>query len=772
MHCKNGKMSIVFQKSTQIDEQSVSRLALELKVSRPFAEVLISRGLDTKEKADAFLHPDVEQMRDPFSIGGMQSAVDRLSLAVSRDESVVIFGDYDCDGICSISILKLFLGGRLSKLNFFIPDRNSDGYGMSIDTLKTVLEKFSPSLIVTVDTGITAVNEIEYLKSVGVDVIVTDHHEPQELPDCVVVNPKVERNGFSEYAGAGVALKLVEAMSNRETALKYIDIAAVATIADIVPLIGENRIIAYYGLRAVNKKMRRGLQLLMNVASGITAYDVAFKMAPRINAAGRIDNATKAVELFVSDDHFLLEGLAAELNRDNTERQSRCEKTTAAAMDKLRSMQVSALSAVVLADENWETGILGISAAKLAEQFHRPAILFSEKDGICKGSARSVPSVNLFEALQSCCDLFTSFGGHSQAAGVTLPAENFSEFVRRFNEYLQSEYGDELVMPEIKYDMLLDKSMQTLDFVRELEMLEPTGYGNPKPRFLLQSNGLQFERISLTNHIKYRKGDFEIIGYNRLSSLETLKCRTCCEVSVARNIFRNFDYVQATIRHVHIGDLRDVPRENFLRLNLAQLSFDNSEPYPTADSVDFGDYDSSRFGTVFVAFSKTVYDEFLSEHANLVEVQSVAIAESSNPLNRLMLCPQNIDFADYYDNVVLLEKPLCSGWLRALLNRTRARVAMTDNDRYFQDFRGLDESRLRDVYSAIRTILRSGKNSTYGKLFEQLNGIMPVSRLHFDIALCIFAELGLARVGSTVELVASLRVSLADSKIFSLVSLI
>lgn len=356
-------------------------LCKNLGISRDFLRLLLGRGMKEDELYD-FLHPSLDKMSSPLVYDGMKEAAERIKLAISRKEKVLIYGDYDCDGICAISTLMLYLRDKLDVF-YFIPDRNKDGYGISIEALEKILSKRSPSLVITVDTGITAVDEIEYLKSRGIDTIVTDHHEPQEkIPDCIVVDPKVARKGFYDLCGAGVALKLVEALAGREEACKYLDVVAIATIADVVPLKEDNRIIAYYGLKQITTSARKGVKMLLDQEK-VSAQDVMFRLAPRMNAAGRLNSAMKVVGLFLENDYFLLRTLTEELARDNSQRQDLCEKAVVEAKAMLKGADFENMGIIALYSDSWEPGILGIACARLVEEFKRPTVLFAKTATNC-----------------------------------------------------------------------------------------------------------------------------------------------------------------------------------------------------------------------------------------------------------------------------------------------------------------------------------------------------------------------------------------------------
>ena len=481
-------------------DQNQKNIARDLGLSDDFMRILSMRGLAIEQEIISFLRPSFDKMSSPFDIDGMKEASDRIKLAIQRKEKVLIFGDYDCDGIGAISILMLYLRDKLD-IQYFIPNRVTDGYGMNVDTLKSIITRRRPNLVITVDCGITAYEEVEYLKKEGIDVIVTDHHEPQEvLPDCIVVDPKVKRTGFYDFCGAGVALKVVEALAGREEIKKYLDVAAISTIADVVPLKDDNRIIAYYGLKQIATSPRKGIKTLLGTER-VTSHDVMFKLAPRINAAGRLGSAMKTVDLFLEDDIFLLRNLCDELESDNAKRQAICETVVTEAKAMIHGTDFNKTGIIILAGENWEAGVLGIAAARIVEEFKFPAILFTKSGDCYKGSARSIKEVNLFEELSKFSHLFTAFGGHSQAAGVTLPISNFEEFKENINKEIMSKVDRGTFLPTFDYDMELDANTNLLPFAKELTLLEPTGYGNPEPSFLVKGD-FKFDRIGVSKHVK------------------------------------------------------------------------------------------------------------------------------------------------------------------------------------------------------------------------------------------------------------------------------
>ncbi|MGI6228117.1 MAG: single-stranded-DNA-specific exonuclease RecJ [Christensenellales bacterium] len=787
------------------DNSELTReLSLALKCSLPFAELLVMRGIKDKAAAETFLNPSAEHLEDPFLINGMSAGVERLKKAIERREKVLIYGDYDCDGIAAIAILTLYLKDKINGLSHYIPDRNSEGYGMNITALEEILERDKPDLVVTVDTGITAKKEVSFLKSRGVDVIITDHHEPQQLPDAIIISPKLGNGCFSDYAGAGIAFKLVEALGGRREALKYIDLAAVATIADIVSLTDQNRIIAALGLKAINAAPRKGIELLLGKRGGVTANDIAFRLAPRVNAAGRVSSAMKAVDIFLSDDHFMLECLASELAADNAERQNKCSRIIAEAMEKLKGRDFSREFFIVLADESWEVGVLGIAAAKIAETFNRPAVLFSKtKDGY-KGSARSGAVVDIFEALSAFSQLYTSFGGHSRAAGLTVPYENLDSFKEGINSCIREKYGEKAFVRKPAYDLVLTSEMRSVSFAKELERLEPTGEGNPKPRFLLESEGLSFSKIGDTRHIKHRSGDFEIVGFNFETAAPALACVSQIIVSIQKSVYINRDYSQAIIEEFRLIEA-SLADDEILALNVEQLKVKNPSGQAVSEfaaaavwneaeqkskekdgNISAGVSENAQrrmihhfsneaeeviekvgkggaFGTLYVAFSPDVARGFLKKHGELVQNFCLGAQPGENPENTLILAPQSL--GSYFKTVILLEKPLSSAWLNSVIEKSLySEIHVIDDKRYFSRFEGVDKNFLKGFYVDMRSF--HSPNTPFSALqkYMKRSGYNAVA---FAAALAVFKELGLVKLERGKIAVNPKKVNLTDSAVFN-----
>lgn len=486
------------------DSEGVAALARALDLRPPAARVLWARGYRTPEEARRFLDPRVEDLYDPSLLTGMNLAVARIRRAIAAKEPILLYGDYDVDGTTSIVILKKgieLLGGLVS---FHVPHRLRDGYGMRSDVVEDAASQ-GIKLIVSVDTGIRANEVVRHAGALGIDVIVTDHHLPEtELPPAVaVLNPNQPACGYPEknLCGAGVAFKLIDAMirdagwerARRERLIdSFLKLVAIATVADVVPLTGENRVIVKRGLAGLDHVRNAGLRALLDV-SGFPAGEapnagqVAFRVAPRINAAGRMASATDVIEMFLTDDPGRARALAEKLHDLNTDRQQTEQEIARAIFDLCIEQPVTDTDcALVFAGEGWHRGVVGIVASRVVERFHRPALVLGIENGIAQGSGRSIPVFHLLEALESMSDLFTKFGGHRQAAGVTLDALRIGELRERLSGYASlrltaADFERELTIDaELSCDEMDDRSME------EVLRIAPFGYGNPAPSFVIR----------------------------------------------------------------------------------------------------------------------------------------------------------------------------------------------------------------------------------------------------------------------------------------------
>ncbi len=499
-------------------------LARSLGISNPVARILAGRGVDSAEVGKQFLVPTLSSMPDPYMLKGMDAAVERLLRARAESETVCIYGDYDVDGISGTALLVSFLRKVGLSCTYFIPNRFDDGYGLHEESLRQIAT-LGVTLIISVDCGITAVREADFCRQVGVDLIILDHHSPKEtIPDATaVVNPLQSGCAypFKLLAGVGVAFNLLIALRSRmrqkglfntgaEPDLRdWLDLVALGTIADVVPLTGQNRMYVYFGLQKLGQSLRPGITALKRVAGikeSVSCSQVGFRLAPRLNAAGRMESAVPGVDLLLSNDQVESAGIADELNTANAERQSVEQSILEQAVAQVESDgRYPARKSIVIASTDWHQGVIGIVASRLVERYHRPTILIAiDADGNAKGSGRSIPGFHLLEALTNCSGQLLRFGGHRYAAGIGLKSEAVASFAAEFEVAAAIMLGDSELIPILDIDAEVKPTEVGLDLVKELRRLEPFGAGNPEPTLLLRGVTAVERQVVGDGHLKLR----------------------------------------------------------------------------------------------------------------------------------------------------------------------------------------------------------------------------------------------------------------------------
>ncbi len=498
------------------DSAAAQKIANASKVSVTLAQVLLNRGLANTAEIDSFITPKLNYLSNPYDIPDMEKAAKRVISAKNKGEKIAVYGDYDVDGVTGTAILLLAFKDLGIDATYYIPHRYTEGYGMNNEAVKKLFDE-GVRLIVTVDCGISNAIEVEYANSLGMEVIVTDHHNPpKNLPKAhSIVNPKLINGHHKarELSGAGVAFKFAwglyrtAGIQDSANLMDLFDLAGLGTIADIVPLLDENRILAIYGLKCLNQNKRLGLKCLIESASlkkKITASSVNFTLAPRINSAGRLEHASLSVELLITKDELKAHTLAVELSRLNTKRQSIGSQIQEEAFSKIDPAERS----IILRGDSWNPGVIGIVASQIVDKFYRPAVLIGVNEGIGRGSARSIDGLNIYEALNECRDLFTDFGGHKKAAGFEVPEENIPELTRRLRETIENSLSNEDLVPVVDIESVLDPSVVNMGLASELELLDPHGEENPAPIFMSKDLKLiDMRRVGDGSHLKTRFTD-------------------------------------------------------------------------------------------------------------------------------------------------------------------------------------------------------------------------------------------------------------------------
>ena len=545
-----------------VDEDKVNELSKDYNLCKILANILVNRNI---ENIDKFLNPTRHDFHDPFLMPDMEKAIQRLIKAIEDKQKIMIFGDYDAYGITSITVLKKFLNERGMEVGTFIPNRLNEGYGLNKEAIKKIFDQ-GYTLMITVDCGISGIEEIDYANSLGIETIITDHHEPAEsLPNAyAVIDAKRKDNKypFNQLAGVGVVFKVIQALSiklglDEKEYLKYLDIVCVGTISDIVPLVDENRVIAKLGLKLVEVTRNIGLRILIQSIGfkEINSTAISFGVAPRINACGRMGHQQEALDLFLCDDINKAKEIATRLNAFNQERQAKEKAICEQVVEQIEAGEKDK-TCIILGHEDWHHGIIGIVSSKVTEMYFKPSILICFEGDEGKGSGRSIPGFDLHEALMKCSDTIEKFGGHSMAIGITVKKDKFEEFKQEFEEYAKSCNISEIV-PVVQIDEEVNLKDICMEDVRSLKLLEPFGEANKMPIFLFKNLKINSIRaLSEGKHLKLNlKSDsymIDAIGFNmgELANQYLLDDKVDVVGSLDINSFNGNENMQITIKDI------------------------------------------------------------------------------------------------------------------------------------------------------------------------------------------------------------------------------
>lgn len=642
----------------------LEQLNQNLHSNRIINALLISRGINSLKDANYFLNPSLDKLLNPFLLKDMDRAIERIDLAIKRREKIVIYGDYDVDGITSTSILYRAFKKLGVDVSFYIPDRLNEGYGINKDAIDYIKE-LATDLIITVDCGITAVEEVEYAKSLGMDIIVTDHHECKEvIPDTIVINPKRHDCTYENknLAGCGVAFKVVQALWMKYNLTGYedfLDLCAIGTIADIVEITGENRVIVSNGIKKLQKTEKSGIKALKAVAGidQVTSYGIAFQIAPRINAVGRLSDARIAVELFITTDEDKAMQIAKYLDQENRSRQKIEEEILNEALIMIQNeYDLKKDRVIVLSSPYWHVGVVGIVSSRLVERFHRPTILLcEEKDGLCRGSGRSIEGFNLFENLLQCDDILVKFGGHELAAGLTIEKDKINELRQRLNELAQNT-EIESFLQKLYIDIEMDSDDVTFETAETIKKLEPFGFGNPAPLFYMENLKVLSKR-TVGNNNKHLKllldKDNKTYDGIYFNGSEELNNKNWENIDVVFNLdineWNNNRNLQLMIKAVrpHFKWFNEYLKNNYFRC----LKFIDNNEVVEADlsKVKFIKKDEN-FLKEFVYFKKGYIlvssKKSLDELSYFMDFYKISLTKNDGFESQFIICPQveEIDF--------------------------------------------------------------------------------------------------------------------------------
>ena len=561
------------------DEEKSARLAAELGIDRVLAELLVQRGVETFDEARCFFRPSLDQLHDPFLMKDMDKAVERLHKAITGREHILVYGDYDVDGTTAVAQLYSFVKQFTPKVDFYIPDRYDEGYGLSYKALDWASDN-GVNLVVTLDCGIKAIEKVEYARTKNIDVIICDHHLPEnELPGAVaILDPKREdcNYPFDDLCGCGVGFKLaqgyVEKYNLDPTILEpLLDLQVVSIASDLVSMTGENRILAHFGLKRLNENPRKGLLAMINLAQlepgHISIDDIVFKIGPRINAAGRMESGRLAVELLTATDDRTAFRIGEQINDNNNERKSIDREITQEALLMVQNgTALESENVTIVYNPTWNKGVVGIVASRLVEAYYKPTVVLTKSNGFVTGSARSVQGFDLYSSIESCADLLENFGGHVYAAGLTMKEENLEEFCRRMNKFVAGNITREELTPVVEIDARLNFSQITPKFTRILKQFQPFGPGNSNPVFLTEdvydagngrkvgAGGVHLKLDLMQESQPYRQ--IAAIGFNMAQFYDHIKAGNPIDIcySIVENFYRGSSTVQLRLKDIRERD--------------------------------------------------------------------------------------------------------------------------------------------------------------------------------------------------------------------------
>ena len=672
-------------------------LAAKLNISQFLAEILISRGYSDADSAYAFLHPSLDALTPLCEIPHLADAAEIIVKRVGEGKRILVYGDYDCDGICAVAILVGYLRSIGANVAYYIPHRLKDGYGLSAHTVQRVLD-LRPELLITVDCGISSAAEIAQLTARGIEVIVTDHHiMPEILPDCLFVNAKTSVNvATHEICGAALALRLVEQMGGKAMLDKYVDIAGLATIADVVPLDADNRIIVSEFLRRINSGRRRmGLDLLLKKANkgslGITAKDFAFSIIPMINSAGRIDDANGVPELFLSDDYFLLDVLTKKLVDMNAQRKQLCDLIYKQAVEKLRDYEVFNKRIIMLSDSRWDVRLVGITAAKISEEFSRPCLLFADcGDGTLRGSGRSVDGIDIYDALARFRDRYITFGGHKGACGMIINASDLGHLEQEINAYLTDKYSPVDFLPQYRYDadLPIDFDDRMMD---ELSLLEPCGNGNPQPIFRYKG-ALDTKRLSDGSHLRAElDSGVSLIMFNM--GIRDSQFRLCPSseyyFELQREEYRGKVNIKGFVNDTRLLQVDERMDDYFYCVYAGQAMLADCPAVSRVRTISSMKEAAAvcgrnHFGTLYVSYRSSSVDGLIralqrSGKGDYLFAIDCFDSWVGNPFNAVVMAPcKSFDYS-LYRNVVFLERPYSNAFVNKIASDFTGDIFVLDS---------------------------------------------------------------------------------------------
>lgn len=763
-------MKYICNLTNDFNSDFISEMSKIFNLDQHLVHLLYSRGMDTQDKIKKFLNPSITDLHDPFLFEDMQKAVDLIEQHIAKNSKILVFGDYDVDGISASAILIKYFESVGVNVSNFMPNRYEDGYGLTNATIQKIFDKDKPDLVITVDCGITAIEEVEFIKNQGVDIIVTDHHERGEiLPNCLIINPKVSQTyPFKCLCGAGVALKLVQALGGISKASEYLPICAIATIADIVELLDENRAIVTLGLKDLDNAPQ-GIKKLMHecgLNKNCKASDIAFKLAPKINASGRMGSAETSLELYLEENPAQIKKLCNQIIEFNNQRQQLCDKVYNDVKTELNNQDIFKISAIVCSSAEWDSGILGIVSARIAEEYHRPTFLFSQVGTELVGSCRSVNGVNVHTLLSSMSHLLTKFGGHPMAAGLTLKVEYYDEFIKLTNKYVEQNLNKSDFLPTKSFDFDMLESEITLKLVEDIEKFEPCGHMNARPVFKLKLNNATISCLPKhPQHLVLNYPNFSLLAFNSGNNYFVLSGNTSCNLLADLNIdtFKNIKKITGIVKSIDYTDIYR-PKEEIVRAEYIKQVI-----YPLDGTYAFNNYnrdqlirmlvdmDKNVYGTLIVANDYNTYINFKSIYdSNNIFRNRIFKVNDETGLNTIVLAPTDFNSFGSFSRIIFLDPVLNMGYLSSIQKQTKSTIylphvisnsssILNDIDlsrqefgKYFRLMQFAVDNKIKGYYCY----------NLFNNILLKLKEKTTYSYLQFFVCLQVFKELGIVITNS------------------------
>lgn len=755
------------------------------------AQILMQRGIDTAQKFQKFVSPKLDDLRDPFLLDQMDKCTNRIKLAIKNDESILLFGDYDVDGISAVTILYKYLKDKVKNLNYFLPNRYEDGYGLTIDTSKKVIEEFKPQLIITVDCGISCFKEVDYIKSQGIDIIITDHHEiPETIPNTIVVDPKKQNQqyGFDGLCGAGVALKIVEALVGRTNINDYLPICAIATVSDIVPLVDENRAIVKLGLAKQNE-LPQGIKMLAESLKikVINSSAISFKIAPRLNAAGRMGNAYTALQLYIASDKKVLNDSLTTLAEQNTQRQKLSQQIYDECLEIIKIDRLYNNRAIILKSDHWDSGLLGIACARLVDDFFRPVFLFSEDKDILKGSVRSIDEINIHTVLSNCQSTLETFGGHSMAAGLSLKTEKFGMFKSQIFDYLNKNTTEKNYLPIKNYDVLVKPEDVTINFAKELQLLEPFGCDNSNPLFLIEYKDCYVSKMAnFDSHINISlKNNIKFIAFNASEYIDDYKFaekkQTIFELQI--NEFKGKEYLKGIVKSTLFSGFSNSLQKIASARQLKQLYFDMPSTkqfynftFESAKSI-FDKLLQNQSGTAIIINDIETYKKLSNLLLNYKLNYYVGGSQSKFEENCIIFALDEIENIKAYQNLVFCDSIMTKGYIDSF----GGDVYIMQAKSYKLETINLDRAYFGTVFLAIKKLIKNNCSvrsdlDTFIEITRANPNLSKMTFSQFIACFYTFVQIGVIKVdkqfGYTIYVDENVKSKLENSSFYNKLKLV